>query len=66
MPPQEVIDARTRLRLAASVIVVEAAEGKDAADHIAAGYGLDEFVAVPVQPDAVRAEAAEIAQEAQR
>ena len=32
--------------LAASVVVVEAAEGKDAADHIAAGRGLHEFVPV--------------------
>lgn len=29
--------------VAASVAVVEAAEGKDAADHLAAGRGLDEF-----------------------
>jgi hypothetical protein len=32
--------------LAASVCIVEAAAGKDAADHIAAGYGLDEFVQI--------------------
>ena len=32
--------------LAASVRVVEAAEGKDAADHFAAGHGLDDFVTV--------------------
>lgn len=30
--------------VAATVRIVEAAEGKDAADHIAAGYGLEEFV----------------------
>lgn len=29
---------------AASVVIVEAVTGKDAADHLAAGYGLDEFV----------------------
>jgi putative DNA primase/helicase len=32
--------------VAASVRVVEPAEGKDAADHLAAGYGVDDFVAV--------------------
>jgi hypothetical protein len=32
------------LAIAASVRIVEAAVGKDAADHIAAGKGLDEFV----------------------
>lgn len=32
--------------IAASVSVVEAAAGKDAADHIAAGLGLDEFVSL--------------------
>lgn len=32
--------------LAAGVAVAQAAEGKDAADHIAAGRGLDEFVIV--------------------
>ena len=31
---------------AASVCIVEAAEGKDAADHLAAGYSLEEFVSV--------------------
>ncbi|GAA3157804.1 hypothetical protein GCM10020255_039450 [Rhodococcus baikonurensis] len=29
--------------LADGVVVVHAAQGKDAADHVAAGYGLDEF-----------------------
>uniref|UniRef100_A0A5Q5BPD1 Toprim domain-containing protein n=1 Tax=Mycobacterium sp. (strain MCS) TaxID=164756 RepID=A0A5Q5BPD1_MYCSS len=33
--------------IAASVSIVEAATGKDAADHIAAGRSLDEFVPVP-------------------
>jgi hypothetical protein len=33
--------------IAESVKIVEAAEGKDAADHIAAGKGLDELVDVP-------------------
>jgi len=32
--------------VAASVRVVEAAEGKDAADHLASGHGLDDFVDV--------------------
>jgi 5S rRNA maturation endonuclease (ribonuclease M5) len=32
---------------AASVRIVEAATGKDAADHIAAGHGLDDFLDVP-------------------
>lgn len=32
--------------VAASVCVVEAAEGKDAADHLATGHGLDDFVMV--------------------
>ena len=36
--------------LAASVRVVEAAEGKDASDHLAAGHGLEAFV--PVEADA--------------
>jgi 5S rRNA maturation endonuclease (ribonuclease M5) len=36
---------------AASVTVVEAAEGKDAADHLAAGRGLDEFRAVQLPGD---------------
>jgi hypothetical protein len=35
--------ARSLAGKAASVRVVEAAEGKDAADHLAAGHGLDEF-----------------------
>lgn len=33
--------------IAADITVVTAAAGKDAADHIAAGHGLDEFVPVP-------------------
>jgi hypothetical protein len=38
----------TSLRKAGcSVQVVEAAEGKDAADHLAAGYGLDDFQPLP-------------------
>jgi hypothetical protein len=32
--------------IAASVAVVEACSGKDASDHLAAGYGLDRFVVV--------------------
>jgi putative DNA primase/helicase len=32
--------------IAATVCIVEAKEGKDAADHLAAGFGLDQFVAV--------------------
>ena len=43
--------------VASSVIIVEAAEGKDAADHLAKGRGLDEFVPLDV-PDKVRADAA--------
>ena len=35
--------------VAASVVTVEAATGKDAADHLAAGHGLDEFVTVPAE-----------------
>jgi 5S rRNA maturation endonuclease (ribonuclease M5) len=35
---------------AASVVVVEAAAGKDAADHLAAGFGLDDFLPVD-EPD---------------
>ena len=35
---------------AASVTTVEAAEGKDAADHLAAGHGLDEFRPVDRRP----------------
>lgn len=33
--------------IASSIHIVEAAAGKDAADHIAAGYGLDELVTAP-------------------
>ena len=36
--------------VAASVRVVEAKEGKDAADHLAHGYGLEEFTAVDGDP----------------
>lgn len=53
--------------IAASVTIVEAARGKDASDHLAAGRGLDEFVPVgsrdagwltgrPMDPCAVPAE----------
>jgi len=41
------------LPVAASVRLVEAREGKDAADHLAAGYGLGDFVEVPVQSSGV-------------
>jgi hypothetical protein len=34
--------------------IVEAAEGKDAADHLAAGYGLDDFVPSPAMNPAPR------------
>ena len=37
--------------VAKSVTVAQSAEGKDAADHIAAGYGLHEFVSVVGHPD---------------
>jgi len=38
--------ARLLKPVAAAVKIVEAKSGKDAADHIASGHGLDEFVAV--------------------
>jgi 5S rRNA maturation endonuclease (ribonuclease M5) len=41
------------LPVAASVRLVEARVGKDVADHLAAGYGLGDFVEVPVQPSGV-------------
>jgi hypothetical protein len=44
----KVIDSLTGI--AARVRLVEAAEGKDASDHLAAGYGVDELVSVPL-PD---------------
>lgn len=53
--------------LAASVRVVEAADGKDAADHLAAGYGLADVVSIePDQqvPAEVRQRWAEIAGQA--
>jgi hypothetical protein len=37
---------------AASADIVGAAEGKDAADHVAAGYGVDQFVAIDLEPQA--------------
>jgi hypothetical protein len=37
--------------IASSVRIVEAAEGKDAADHLAAGRTVDEFVPVPMPDD---------------
>jgi hypothetical protein len=40
--------------IAASVRTVVAAAGKDAADHIAAGYGLDEFRPLPSTCDTLR------------
>lgn len=42
---QEVVESLAEV--AGSVKVVRAAEGKDAADHLAAGLGLDEFVKIP-------------------
>ena len=36
--------------IALSVTLVEAKEGKDAADHLAAGHRLDEFVPLVIQP----------------
>ena len=42
----------------ASVRVVEAREGKDAADHLAAGHGLEEFV--PLKPEKPTATPAEV------
>lgn len=42
----QVVDLVTAAR-AKSVCVVEALEGKDAADHVAAGHGLDKFVDAP-------------------
>jgi hypothetical protein len=46
--------------LAASVRIVEAAEGKDASDHLAGGHGLDDFVpsdAVGIYPPSAHATA---------
>ncbi|KHJ73392.1 AAA family ATPase [Rhodococcus sp. Chr-9] len=40
--------------IAAGVVVTQAASGKDAADHIAAGYGLDELVVVDLDGNAGR------------
>jgi len=37
--------------VARSVVVVEAREGKDAFDHLAAGYSVDDFVPVEFDPD---------------
>lgn len=37
--------------IAASVKIVEAREGKDAADHLAAGFGVEELVEVPAVED---------------
>ena len=51
--------------IAASVQIVEAAEGKDSADHLAAGHGLEEFVVVDASElqaehdDATEADSAE-------
>ncbi len=43
--------AREMMGVAASVRCVEAAQGKDAADHFGAGFGVDDFVRVdPQQP----------------
>lgn len=39
--------------IAASVRTVEPAVGKDAADHIAAGKSLDEFVEIPIEQPAI-------------
>lgn len=44
--------ARSLHGVAASVEVVEPAEGKDAADHLSAGRRIDEFVAVELGDDA--------------
>ncbi|MGV0646719.1 AAA family ATPase [Mycolicibacterium sp. XJ2546] len=41
--------------IAANVRIVEAAVGKDAADHVAADKGLDDFVAVKMPPPGVTA-----------
>jgi 5S rRNA maturation endonuclease (ribonuclease M5) len=38
--------------IAANITIVVAAEGKDAADHIAAGHGLDDFLRLPEPPPA--------------
>ncbi|MFC9833191.1 DUF3987 domain-containing protein [Rhodococcus sp. NPDC127530] len=45
--------------IAEAVVMVQAATGKDAADHIAAGHGLDEFQVVD-SPTAKYAESAEL------
>jgi len=41
--------ARKLEAVAKSVVVVEAREGKDAADHLAVGYGIDDFVVVELE-----------------
>jgi 5S rRNA maturation endonuclease (ribonuclease M5) len=38
------------LGIADEVVVVAAAAGKDASDHLAAGFGVEDFVPVPVAP----------------
>ncbi|MBN1631069.1 MAG: AAA family ATPase [Thermoleophilia bacterium] len=40
---------------AASVVIVEAVEGNDAADHLAAGYGLEDFSPVDLQGVSIEA-----------
>jgi hypothetical protein len=47
--------ARSLATAAASVRIVEAAEGKDAADHLAAGYGLADFRTPEWEPNATAA-----------
>lgn len=41
-------------RIAAKVTVVEAKSGEDAADHLEAGHGLDEFIDIPSDDDTVQ------------
>ena len=45
---------------AQNVRVVEAVEGKDAADHLAAGHTVDEFVPVRLNPQDTQTKAAEV------
>lgn len=47
-------DSLAAVGLAAEL--VQAREGKDAADHLAGDHGLDQFEAVPAEPEAARAE----------
>jgi hypothetical protein len=55
-----------RLRGIPSIRIVEAAEGKDAADHLAAGFGLDDFIPLELSSEKSATSATSAASAGQR